>query len=735
MGRTPLKTGIEITEGKNIYTVEINSVCGYGTSSIVYYGKLNGNNVLVKEIYPADLDITRGGDNCSLIVPKEQEDRFDYYKKTAKNAYETQKVLYNNSSTNNATQFTFLKGECNGTSYYISEFTNGITLEKWINTYRNDDDFVKNLLLICMRISDVLHDYHEIKYIHLDVKPSNILVVQIDNNDYNVLMFDFDSVYTLEDLKNDKNDYVRYSPGYVAPEVEYFTQDIDQDRTDIYSVGAILYKGIFGKELPTGGINRRYTFYWSDVESIKPISIELKNLELKNRLEEIFRKTLSISVCGRYEKAEDLSKALTSAITSTIPNDLDVNFLNRIKGSRSETDKKINDGSKYSDTRMSIMESFKSAFGLLEINQNKKHVISKELINSIIGILRFIPFVSYDEKIMSLCNWLSEIIDLSDNEQFDNKQFMINTHQLYCMKFSDNKANFKELILKLEITEEDLASEDPFEVEIYCRFLGLLCEYYYESMISKDNNKKVFLDIIKAHKALRNISDNTINKFKGYNRLLIATDILQIGYYTALSLSADLSEEGEKLLDIIEKYECEVLLGSLRLKRREEEAFSKTVDNKNSEEWLIPLICYSLLKGTIMSIRQVQFDESNNADQYIFSGYYLLCRFYDIVSGREKYDDEEYIINYKKSGMEEIISHICHLLLKTICKKQEDENTEPFVLAESFFWEREDYELALYFAEVMQFFGSENVDIEKYFKESSNTLYELFCSDDSQTEE
>ena len=723
MGRTPLTpdTILEITDEtedqKNRYKVTINSVCGYGTSSIVYYGKLNGNNVLVKEIYPADLDITRGGDDGrSLIVPEEQKDRFDYYTNTAKNAYKTQKELHNEPITNNSTSFSFLKGKCNGTSYYISEYKNGKTLEEWIGTYRNDD-FVENLLLICKRISDVLQKYHEKEYIHLDVKPSNILVLEING----VLMFDFDSVYKLKDPKNKledlKNDYVRYSPGYVAPEVEYFPQDIDPDRTDIYSVGAILFKGIFGKDPPSGGINRRYDFDWSD-KDLCP--------DLKRQLEEIFRKTLSISVCGRYEKAEELSKALFNAIKSTKPNDLDVNFLNRIKGSRSETDKKINDGSDYPDTRTSIMKSFDSAFGLLEIDPNKNHVKSKELINSIIGILRFIPFVSYDENtienIMSLCNWLSEIEDLSDN-----KQFMINTHQLYCMKFSNNKANDKKLILKWEITEEDLASEDPFEVEIYCRFLGLLCEYYYESMISKDDNdnKKVFLI---AHKTLSKISDNTINKFEGYNRLLIATDLLQIGCYSALSFPADLPEEEKKLLD-----KCEDLLDSLRLKDQEEKALS---NNEYSEEWLIPLICYSLLKGTIMSIRQVQFDESNNADQYIFSGYYLLCRFYDIVSGREKFNDEDYLYNYKMSGMEEIISNICHLLLKTICKKQEDENTEPIVLAESFFWEREDYNSAYYIAEWMDFYGIET-DIEKYdsidFNESRNTLYDLFCSDDSQT--
>lgn len=309
MKRDPLAKGSKITIDNK--TLTIKEVCGRGTSSIVYYAEDNDQKVIVKEIYPAGLGIKRANSG-SLLVPDNNREFFDTYIDRANSTFEIQKELHNNEKTNHATLFTYGKGECNDTVYYASEYNAGCTLKEWIKKERIKDNrnnvgFIPDLLKICSRIADVLQEYHKKGLMHLDVKPDNILV-EIGKDDYYIRMFDFDSVYSLDDIKSE---YVRYSPGYVAPEVEYFPQDIDLNRTDIFSVGAILYEGVFGDIPPEDVQDYRYEFDYSKIDALKSLSPELQPV-----LTEIFRRTLSIVVSSRYsgEKNDDKNDDLASAL-------------------------------------------------------------------------------------------------------------------------------------------------------------------------------------------------------------------------------------------------------------------------------------------------------------------------------------------------------------------------------------------------------------------------------------
>ena len=309
MKRDPLAKGSKITIDNK--TLTIKEVCGRGTSSIVYYAEDNDQKVIVKEIYPAGLGIKRANSG-SLLVPDNNREFFDTYIDRANSTFEIQKELHNNEKTNHATLFTYGKGECNDTVYYASEYNAGCTLKEWIKKERIKDNrnnvgFIPDLLKICSRIADVLQEYHKKGLMHLDVKPDNILV-EIGKDDYYIRMFDFDSVYSLDDIKSE---YVRYSPGYVAPEVEYFPGDIDLHRTDIFSVGAILYEGIFG-DVPQDDVqNFGYEFDYSGIDALKFLSPQLQPM-----LTKIFRRTLSIVVSSRYsgEKNDDKNDDLASAL-------------------------------------------------------------------------------------------------------------------------------------------------------------------------------------------------------------------------------------------------------------------------------------------------------------------------------------------------------------------------------------------------------------------------------------
>ena len=294
--RKPLNPGDKIIVQGMCF--RITGECGRGNSRIVYYAKDDkGRKVLIKELYPVGMGIKRKGE-IRLDVPEEHLQAMKNFKNDA------DIELRNEDSTNNATVFTFLGGEYEGVYYYVSAYDAGMTLEKWFEEYKDKPGYILSLLTICQKIAGILQKYHEKNNIHLDIKPGNILIKKDDS----VLFFDFDSVYKIQDIK-DRG--VSFSPGYTAPEVQYPERwcDIDPDRTDIYSVGAILYEGIFGK-IPGREVRQaRYVPDYSSVDGLKKLSPALWP-----KLTEIFKHTLTNSILSRYNSADELCRALTEAV-------------------------------------------------------------------------------------------------------------------------------------------------------------------------------------------------------------------------------------------------------------------------------------------------------------------------------------------------------------------------------------------------------------------------------------
>ena len=293
--RKPLNPGDKIIVQGMCF--RITGECGRGNSRIVYYAKDDkGRKVLIKELYPVGMGIKRKGE-IRLDVPEEHLQAMKNFQNDA------DIELRNEDSTNNATVFTFLGGEYEGVYYYVSAYDAGMTLENWLEEYKDKPGYILSLLTICKKIAGILQAYHEKNNIHLDIKPGNILIKKDDS----VLFFDFDSVYKIQDIK-DRG--VSFSPGYTAPEVQYPERwcDIDPDRTDIYSVGAILYEGIFGK-IPGREVRQaRYVPDYSSVDGLKKLSPALWP-----KLTEIFKHTLTNSILSRYNSADELCLALGEA--------------------------------------------------------------------------------------------------------------------------------------------------------------------------------------------------------------------------------------------------------------------------------------------------------------------------------------------------------------------------------------------------------------------------------------
>ena len=136
--------------------------------------------------------------------------------------------------------------EENGTAYYIMEYQECGSLSDYLEARGTLDE--AEALSFIRQIADALKYIHERKINHLDVKPGNILL----NEDNNAVLIDFGLSKRYDDEGNQTSTTpVGISHGY-APLEQYKRGGVGvfSPATDIYSLGATLYKLLTGNTPP-----------------------------------------------------------------------------------------------------------------------------------------------------------------------------------------------------------------------------------------------------------------------------------------------------------------------------------------------------------------------------------------------------------------------------------------------------------------------------------------------------
>ena len=131
--------------------------------------------------------------------------------------------------------------EENGTAYYVMEYIDGSSLANIVE--KNGPLSEEKALGYIRQVADALKYVHSQNYLHLDVKPHNIMV---DGNDRAVLI-DF-GVSKQYDEANGVNTstLVGSTPGYAPLEQSGSGIREFSPTTDIYSLGATLFKLVTG---------------------------------------------------------------------------------------------------------------------------------------------------------------------------------------------------------------------------------------------------------------------------------------------------------------------------------------------------------------------------------------------------------------------------------------------------------------------------------------------------------
>ena len=149
-----------------------------------------------------------------------------------------------------------------GRPYFVMEYVEGKSITKYCDEQKLN---IEQRLGLFKQICEGVHHAHQKGIIHRDIKPSNILV-SIHGDRVVPKIIDFGIAKAVTQSLTEKTSYTEQgqllgTPEYMSPEqAEMAYQDIDT-RSDIYSLGVVLYELLAGappfdpKRLREGGID------------------------------------------------------------------------------------------------------------------------------------------------------------------------------------------------------------------------------------------------------------------------------------------------------------------------------------------------------------------------------------------------------------------------------------------------------------------------------------------------
>jgi len=200
------------------------------------------------------------------------------------------------------------EGEQRSRPYIVTEYLRGYTLAHLLNSVRPMPE--KDALSIAGRVCEALVYMHEHNVIHRDMKPQNIMILY----DGSLRVMDFGIAKSGEGRRITFSGFTPAvgTPDYMAP--EQVKGKRGDERTDIYSLGAMLYEMVVG-ETPFEGENDNMFVVMNARVTGDPAAPRKRNPRVSPQVEEIILHAMERDPAKRYRTTLEMKAELDNPET------------------------------------------------------------------------------------------------------------------------------------------------------------------------------------------------------------------------------------------------------------------------------------------------------------------------------------------------------------------------------------------------------------------------------------
>lgn len=197
-------------------------------------------------------------------------------------------------------------GILSGQYFFTMEYIRGVPLDRYVHSKGLHH---RNIMELFAKVGEAIAHAHQHGVIHRDLKPSNILV---DNRgDPHVL--DFGMAKAAAHFNSGPNSVslpsmtgeIKGTLSYMSPEQASGRTDLVDVRTDVYSIGVIMYQTLAG-QFPYD-VSGTTTEVLKNIESVEPTRLRQIISRVDKDMEAIINKCLEKDPSLRYHSAADLT--------------------------------------------------------------------------------------------------------------------------------------------------------------------------------------------------------------------------------------------------------------------------------------------------------------------------------------------------------------------------------------------------------------------------------------------